>query len=137
MGAGVESPEALELWAFVAKFMRAVSGVRGNEQQFLRKKNKWYSLLPDTISLQYFDLNAIDVSLRSHLEIHAAVIEHCLATTKNAILSEEDNSSLQSFIKIDPLLGIKKYSIETTEQLRASIYVIEKMLKQLKNVSII
>ena len=74
---------------------------------------------------------------RLNLEIHSTVIEHCLTITKNQTLSKEENLTLHKFVTTDPLLGIQKYSISTVEELRASVYVIEKMLDESRNVSII
>lgn len=70
----------------------------------------------------------------SCLEMHAAVIQHCLTISENETLSGEENSIFRKFVTIDPLLSIKQYSVETIAELRASIYEIQNTLEQTKNV---
>lgn len=62
-------------------------------------------------------------------EIHAASVSHCIKISSNTNLLDEDKYSLEKFSKSDPLSKVTKYTVQTIEELRASIFAVQRTLE--------
>lgn len=65
------------------------------------------------------------------LEIHASCVCHCLKISSNeSNITVDDKQMLKTLSENDPCNNIIKFSVETVEELRASIFSVQNLLEE-------